>query len=109
MKIFYICIINYHSMNLNEIRERAQKNGCDLLAHLLSNPQYVEMSKIMACSNNNVPARINGKILKIVHYDYYVNPFSSQNEIQFSFDTEEWSGSYDTIMDIDITVLNINI
>lgn len=91
-------------MDVNVIREKAKALGFPILDYLLGNPRFIEMAKIMSCCDHNIPVRINGKILKIAHYDYFVNPYNS-NTFEFQFETAEWSGSTENVMDINTEIL----
>jgi hypothetical protein len=89
-------------MDLSEIKQKVQGKS-PLMDAILNDPKFVEVSKIMACHDNNVPARINGDIKKITCYNYDYDFFVSA--IRFNFDVSEWEGEYDTIIDIDVEIL----
>lgn len=69
--------------------------------YLLGNPLFVEMAKIMACCDRNLPVKINGEILKVTHYYYDYDPFGP-SEMKFSYETAEWSGPYENVIEVDV-------
>lgn len=93
-------------MDYNEIRQKARTTGFGIIDDLLSQPDFIEAAKIAKCHEQNIPARINGKLKKVTRCDYNINPFSKENNIVFNYDIEDWDGSYDMVLDIDVSVFN---
>ena len=89
-------------MELAEIKHKVQGKS-PLMEVLLSDPRFVEISKIMGCHKNNVPARIYGEIKKITRCDYEYDFYESA--MRFNFDVSEWEGEYDVIIEIDMELL----
>lgn len=88
-------------MIIAEVKEKVS-NINPILDHLLSNPKFVEMAKIMGCYNNCMPVRINGEIKRVSNFEYNVNPHTY--EWQFGFDLTDWEGEYNEVIDVDTSV-----
>lgn len=74
-----------------------------IMEYMRHNPQFIEMDKLIWCHNNNIPARIDGEVKKITRIDWRIGPYMKDG-IKFYFDTADWEGEANKIIDIDMSV-----